>query len=395
MPRPFRTAIAALAALVVGVVAVAPAAAQSTTDIVRQVDLRGYATAGTVDADINELEALARDVAGDDLAVVLLESEWPEGNDLLAVDVVEFAEQEWTVLVLSPTDDGLLDVGFTSAVVDADALDQAADAAFDQPSRDPVVFARAFADGLSSAGSGGGGGGGGALIILLVIIAVVVIGFLLLRRSGKKQGARRIEDAKAELKDDIAGVANDILALGDDARVAKHAEARDHYEAGNAIYLRVDETLDTAITFDQVDDLDDDLELAAWHLDAAEALIEGDPVPDKPDTDEPWERGDGPAAASLPDPDAARPTPRAAPSPAPRPRSRSTRRRSSGGGMGSILGGVLGGVLSSGGGGGMFGGGGRSRGRGGLRTTPRSRSRNSSRPSGRRRTVRTRGRRRG
>lgn len=377
----------------VGVAALAvPASAQSASDIVDQVDARGYATAASVDADINALEDLARDSADVDLAVVVLDGQWPSGNDLLAIEVVELAEQEWTVLVVSPVGDQL-DAGYASAVVDVDVVEAAADAAFAQSSRDPVVFARAFAGGLSGAGAASGGSGGsgaGLLIVVLVIVVVVVVGWWLLRRSGKKQGSRRIEDAKAELRDDIAGVANDILALGDEARLADHAEARQHFEAGNALYLRVDGALDRASTFDQVDDLDDDLEMAAWHLDAAEALIDGNPVPDQPDTTEPWERGDGPAAAQLPDPSVARPAPQSAPRPAPP----TSVPRSGGGGLGSVLGGVLGGVLSTGGGG-ILGGGGRSRGRGGLRTTPRSRRRSGSRPSTRRRTARSRGRRRG
>lgn len=400
MIRPTRLLVASLTSLLVLLAGALGAGAQSASDLVSQVDARGYATSGDVDADVNELEDLARDVADVDLAVVLLDQEWPGGNDLLAVEVVETAEEEWTVLVLSPAGD-LLDAGYSSALVDVDDLDRAADAAFDQPSRDPIVFARAFADGLPE-GGGGDGGSGGFLIVIVVIVVVLGVGFWLLRRAGRKQGARRIEEAKAELRDDIAGVANDILELGERADLAGNAEARDHFEAGNAIYLQVDETMADATTFDAVDDLDDDLELAAWHLDAAEALLDGETVPDRPDTREPWERGDEPAAASLPDPPRVDPATPPRPPPAPAPAQR--RGGSGGGGLGAVLGGVLGGVLSTGGGGPL--GGGRRRGGGGLRPVPRSRRRTSSRPSSRRRSSsrrsssrrrssRSRGRRRG
>ena len=391
--RSLRFALLSLVCLLVGLVGAGPAAAQSSFDVVEQVDARGYATVGDVDVGVNELEDLARDLRDDDIAVVLLETEWPGGNDLLAIEVVELAEEEWTVLVLSPFEDQL-DVGAASATVGSDRIDDALDAAFDQPSRDPIVFARAFADGLEAAGSSGGGGSGGFLIVLLVIVVVVGVGLWLLSKRGKKQGARRIEDAKGELRDDIAGVANDILELGDRADIATNDEASGHFQTANAIYLQVDEALPDASTFDAVDDLDDDLELAAWHLDTAEAIVDGTPRPEKPDQNEPWEGDDRPAASSLPDPPPTQ-APRPPSSPAPRPRSRSGGMLGGGGGGGlgtAVLGGVLGSVLG--------GGGRRGRSRGGLRTTPRNRRSSSRGASSRRRSTprrssKGRGRRRG
>ena len=363
-----------------------PAAAQDATDVVAQVDARGYATVGDVEVDVNELEDLAGDLRPDDVAVVVLDGEWPGGNDLLAGDVVERAEAEWTVLVLSPFGPDQLDVGASSATVGDDTIDAAFDAAFDQSSRDPIDFARTFANGLSDAG--GGGGGIGFLVVVLVIVVVVVAGLWLLSRRGKRQGARRIDDAKGELRDDIAGVANDILQLGDRADVAADEEALGHFQPANELYLRVDGALPGASTFDEVDDLDDELELAAWHLDTAEAIVDGTTRPDKPDFDEPWEGDARPAAESLPNPPRVQDPP-AAPRPRPAPR------QSSGGGSGlgtAILGGMLGSVLG--------GGGGRGRSRGGLRTVPRSRrssgrSASPRRRSTPRRSAKGRGRRRG
>ncbi len=387
--RSLRFALLGLACLLVGLLGVGPAAGQSSSDVVAQIDARGYATVGDVDVGVNDLEDLARDLRDDDVAVVVLDAEWPGGNDLLAGEVVELAEAEWTVLVLSPFGEQL-DVGASSATVGSESIDDAFDAAFGQSSRDPIVFARAFADGLDGAGSSGGGGSS-FLIVLLVIVVVVGVGLWLLSRRGKQRGARRIEDAKGELRDDIAGVANDILQLGDRADIAASEEASDHFQTANAIYLQVDKALPSASTFDAVDDLDDDLELAAWHLDTAEAIVDGTPRPEKPDQDEPWEGDDRPAASSLPNPprSAAPPPP---PRPAPRPRPSGGGMLGGGGsGLGTaVLGGMLGSVL----------GGGRGRSRGGLRTTPRnrrssSRGASSRRRSTPRRSAKGRGRRRG
>ena len=387
--RSLRSALLCLTCLLVGLVGAGTAAAQSSTDVVDQVDARGYATVGEVDVGVNELEDLARDLRDDDVAVVVLDAEWPGGNDLLAADVVELAEDEWTVLVLSPFEDEL-DAGANSANVGSDRIDEAFDAAFARSSRDPVEFARAFADGLGDATATGGGGSGSFLVVLLVVVVVVGVGLWLLSRSGKKQGARRIEDAKGELRDDIAGVANDILELGDRADIAANDEASEHFQTANAIYLRVDKALPGAATFDAVDDLDDDLELAAWHLDTAEAIVDGTPRPEKPDQDDPWEGDDRPAASTLPNPPPVEP-----PRPRPAPRSRPSSSGGMLGGGGGLGTAVLGGVLGS-----VLGGGGRGRSRGGLRTIPRNRRSSSRGASSRRRSTprrssKGRGRRRG
>lgn len=419
-----------ISALVIAVALAVPTqvAAQSSADVVEQVDVRGYATETGVAVDVNRLDQTARDLNADGVALVLLASEFANGNDILAVDVVELAEREWTVLVLSPAGSGSLDIGYASATLAFDRLDAAADAALAQSSRDPLDFATAFAADLGGAGSSGSAssdssGGGSGFLVFLIIIVVIGLGLFLWSRRSKSDVKGKVEAAKGELNDDLAAVANDILALGERAGLDADSEASEHFRTANEIYLEVDEGLAKATTLDAVDDLDDALELAGWHLDVSEAILDGDPIPEKPRTEEVWEMDSGPAASSLPGDGrgGSRQAPRRAPAPAGRAElptqfPRPAPRRRGGGGLGSILGGMLGGVLSSGGlsGGGSRGrrsrrggiggiggdislGGPRGRSGGGLRPAPRSRPSGGSarRPSTRRRSAAGRGRRRG
>ncbi len=408
-----------------GVVGLAgPAAAQSLSELVDQLDARGYAVAPGVDVDVNRLEQAARQLVADDVVVAALDEPWAGGNYLLAVDLVERLVEERTVLVDSPVGDGSGDVelGAASAITDGAAIDDALDDAFAAPDDDPIAIALAFAAGLDPSVGDSAGSTLGTLALFGVIALVIAVAWWLSSRRQRARRDDRVAAARTELQDDLASVANDILALGDRAELADDPEASEHFATANEQYLRVDAGVASAQTFDQIDDLDDELELAAWHLDVVEARLDGEEPPPEPDTRDAWEHGDGPAAASLPGGAPAASEPRAARPPVARTSGglgglgglggfglgrRRRRPMSMGGGMGGLLGGIVGGMIAGGGrrryGGGF--GGGYGRGGGGLRPAPR-RTRRRSAPSRRRpsaarrsssvrRSSRGRGRRRG
>ncbi|MCG8449379.1 MAG: hypothetical protein MI725_07360, partial [Pirellulales bacterium] len=132
----------------------------------------------------------------------------------------------------------------------------------------------------------GGDGGGGGLVILLVIVGVLVLVVFLVVRSSKKRSEKRaadeLEAARAEVKSQLDAMANDILELADRVRVAEAEAAQDHYEAASATYTEASDAYENAQSFEDFEKLFTKLDTATWQLDAAEALVEGKPVPDKP-----------------------------------------------------------------------------------------------------------------
>ncbi|MEM7091360.1 MAG: hypothetical protein AAF567_00045 [Actinomycetota bacterium] len=180
------------------------------------------------------------------------------------------------------------------------------------------------------------------------------------RRRRKKAEEARVESA-AELRDalqtEIDELANDVIVLSGPVDLSEDEQAVEHYRAATATYTAISEEipdldgLDVG-DFDALHDLGVRVAHARWQMDAAEAIIDGEPIPDKPEVEPPPE----------PEPGKTRPAPAALPpqvrSRAPRPRTRSTgRRRSGGGGLLDIL--IGAGMANSGRrrrGGGMFGG---------------------------------------
>ncbi len=381
-----RLTLLVLVALVT-VVAPVAAGAQSVDELAGQVESRGYAVGDGSAVDFEDLERLVAD--HDDVFPVSLGIDLDGGPDLLAGDILDRISRRGTVVVLTPSE-----VGAASSTCSNDDLNDAQDAASGRGLND-ADFARVFADDLDcgGAGLGGTGDGGGSSPIglgLLALIALVVLGGFWWWRNRQQREATEVSVAKvkAELAEDLDDVANEILQMADPVSLADDDAADEHYRSANALFLEVQEGWDSADTIDELDDIDDELDLAAWHLDAAQAILDGSPVPPRPDTKQPWERSARPAAQ-----DTTGTLPRNLPRP-PQPRGRygyPVRSSRVGGGFGGgLLGGIVGGMLGAGlGGGGM-----------GIPGLPRRRygggystSRRRSRPMAR--TRRTRGRSRG
>jgi hypothetical protein len=109
-------------------------------------------------------------------------------------------------------------------------------------------------------------------------------------RRGKNQSvnaaAEQMAKARGVVQKQVDAVANDILDLEDEVRVANNAEIDEFYNAASATYRTITERLQQAETPAALVDLSNDLDVAIWQLDCAEALLDGKPKPPRPERKE-------------------------------------------------------------------------------------------------------------
>ncbi len=357
----------------------APALAADAEDVATVVaDTGVYVEVGAT-ADSAQVGRLVSSVRaeGERVSYVALADEPVAGATTFA-DAIYDRLGEGVVVVVAPLSVGWS--GATEVFTDVE-LDAALDASLDgQTDGEVLELFTATLLGTAPAASApepvstSSGGGGGAWIWLLVI--AVGIGLFVFWRSRRNtnKGPRldpRLAEAKQQVQSQIDAVANDIIDMEDEVRLADNQQADDYYEQAGLTYGDVTDAFGAANTPEALLDLSNKLDVAIWQLDSAEAVLDGKPAPPRPEpkrlpTSEPAAPAGGPQSApgttsSLP----------------PRPDySRRPTRRSSptGGGLLEILIGVAGSMMAgTARGGGMLGGlGGSARSSRGTRvSTPR------------------------
>lgn len=381
----------AVALMLMGLVAmVPPAQAQSVGQIVDALESDGYYIEPGAEGDDGDFADLVQfaDNSDDLWYFVSLSSAVGDG---FAIDLADELSPSGNVVVYHPDDEGFVVAKFESPYSEA-TEDAALAATFDLDWDTPDEFMRdlvevidsgEFASAGSSSSSGSSGAavdrdsgsqsssssGGSGFPWLIVIIPVVLIGGFIWYSGRKKKQAKRDSDVetaakiRAEIQTELDELANDVLVLSGPIDLSDKPEAVRYYREASARYIAIS---------DDIEDIDDLKELetadlrelselgasvahARWQMDAAEAILDGEPIPEKP-------KVEPPPAPKLPPPNASFPKTQL-PQRAPRPRvSYSSSRRRSGGGLLDILiagAGMLG--SSRGSGGGMFGGSSRSR----------------------------------
>jgi hypothetical protein len=124
---------------------------------------------------------------------------------------------------------------------------------------------------------------------MIVLGAVAYFGFRMWRNSqdDEEVAVRRSAEAKREIEAQMAVVANQILEVSDRPDLAGHREATGHFRQASDIFRSAEDRLESATTASALAALADDLDDARWELAAAEALLEGRPVPDRPEDEHP------------------------------------------------------------------------------------------------------------
>ncbi len=415
------TAVAASVLLAFFSLALSPAAmAQDLDLIVNDLEDDGFYIEPGGDGDTSDFQALVRETAGADDEWYFVSMAGPVEADF-ADSLRDRVRPTGNVLVYFFDNDDFLNVQLASN--ESETIEDQALISFD---RDDWVTPDEFMDdvvrdfdrltvttstssgttttGGSATGSGTASGsddGGGSVWPWFVGIGAAIGGGVWWsgRRKKKKAAEDQLEAAekiRAELQTELDELANDVIVLSGPVDLSENETAIGYYREATATYTSIS---------DEIPDLDElanaDLralsELGArvvqarWQMDAAEAIIGGDPIPEKPEIEPP---PPPPEQAKAPTPS---PAPRIPPQiqhRQPRPRTPYSRsRRSSGGGLLDILiagsgmlggrrgGGTFGRSSRGGRSGGMFGGG-SSYNPGPARSRNTSRSRGSSPRSG-------------
>ncbi|MEX2280847.1 MAG: hypothetical protein WEA76_12275 [Acidimicrobiia bacterium] len=272
-----------------------PVAAQAQDDVSDELELRRYYIGQGADISIDEMEDLVDRFEG--FGFVALGATPDGGADLLADRLRGGAPSVETIVVLTADE-----AGSASAVYDDDALDEAFDVAFattgDTYLRDFEQVASALVSHTGTPPPGPdetippvtpAGEGRIPVVWLLVAGAVAYFGYRMWRNSKDDDRAvgRRFAEAKREIEAQVAVVADQILELSDRPDLPAHTEATAHFRAASEVFRSAEERLAEATTTADFEALADDLDDARWELAAADALLDGHPVPDKPEDDHP------------------------------------------------------------------------------------------------------------
>jgi hypothetical protein len=152
--------------------------------------------------------------------------------------------------------------------------------------------------GLPGGPSGDSGGepppsessGGGFPIGTILFVALIGGIWWILRRNKRRRTEmveNRIETARAEIREQMSVIANEILEFSDRIDQDQHPEAVAHYRRASEVFKDAEERMEKARTEAELESLSDELDDARWEMAAADAIVEGRPVPPKPEAEKP------------------------------------------------------------------------------------------------------------
>ena len=297
--------VGAIAALALLVLTPALAAAQPTFEEIADALQRDglYVEVGA-DADADELASALDGI--DEVVVVVLAEDESTGADELSEALRDLTGLDASVLVITP---GEVAVSSASSRYSDAELDAALDASLDAfdagasttgavvaftdelkltpTAAAPTPVAASSGTGDSGTTSGGGGGLGGFLIFFLVIAAIIGGLFWWSKRRANKIDTAEVDRAKSEIRAQLEQVAHDIVEHEHTIDLADNEQAVDHYRDASATYKRVAEEVEQTENLHDLAEMNDDVDIARWQLEAALALAEGRDVPPRPEPDKP------------------------------------------------------------------------------------------------------------
>ena len=228
--------------------------------------------------------------AGFRVMIVLLDTDPSGGVTTFAAAVLDRVG-EGTVLVLSENQDGAESTEFSQAQIEA-----ALDAGFEAGGGD-AGYVDAFVDELvgvsapvttvasGSSTSDSGGGGAGFLTFILIVAGLVAVVWWLIRRSRKQSEASaldRVQEARSEIQGQLDVMANTILEISDQVSASSTRDDNAYLEQASATFTEASDSFESADEMSKLEALSDRLDEARWQLDAAAAIADGKPAPEKP-----------------------------------------------------------------------------------------------------------------
>ena len=283
-----------LLTVVLGANAAVAADAGSVADAAAETGFYFDSGVSISEADATEIVSAARN-NGSRFYLIVLDDTPPGGNTTFAEAVFdELGLAAGTVLAISPDDVGWVSEGegFTEADLFA-----AADSAIEAGGSD-AEFAANFVVALlgspvpattaapSAAAGDSGGGGSGFLWFIVIIVGIGLFFFWLARRSRMQTvnaAAEQMARARAAVQKQVDAVANDLLDMEDEVRVANIDEVDEFYNNAGETYRDVTERLQTVETPQDLLEISKELDGAIWQLDCAEALLDGKSTPPRPE----------------------------------------------------------------------------------------------------------------
>jgi len=266
--------------ILLSLVAVAFVAAATPAQVAAVVAQDGYFIeqgADATDAVVADAVAEAR-FDGGALSVVVLANEPPSGATTFADAVLDgLPSRAGTVLVVGPETVGWASSGdkWTN-----DQLDAALDASLSGATSDDLVTL--FVEALLSPPSSGVSG----VLVLFGIVLAVGGAFALFAfrasRAQRTRAATQVEKLRATAQLQIDAIANDILDLEDEVRLSGNDRAQELFSTAVGTYTTASDRLATMTSGRAIVDLNTELDVAVWHLDTVEAILDGKPLPEKP-----------------------------------------------------------------------------------------------------------------
>jgi hypothetical protein len=271
-----------------------PAAAQTPDEVAAEVGDRGFWIDEGLPAEESRISAAvtAAGNAGVRLMVVLLQGD-PAGGATTFADAVLDRVGNGTVLVLSAGQEGMVSSGeFTQ-----EQIDEALNAGYAAGGGD-VGYVNAVVRSLTGTtpvdpglddGTEGGGSKTGLIVLLVLLGGLVLVVIWVVRRQGKATAAgrqRSIEEARREIKSQLDAMANTILEISDQVSLSETREDNRYLEQASHTFTEAAESYEEATDPARLEELSDRLDEARWQLEAAAALADGQPVPEKPAPEE-------------------------------------------------------------------------------------------------------------
>jgi hypothetical protein len=289
---------AAIGVVLAPVVAGAQEVGTAATDL-RDNDVT-FEDGALTQRELDDLDAAARRLQGTDgyLKVVVLAERVNDfdGADDYAAAVRDDLGGRGRVMVISPDE-----VAVVSNVDPGDETRRAEAVAADKlnggGSLATAVVNAAGALGIAggsttTTGDDGGGGGFPWGLVLLIALPILLLGFLWW--AARKQRARAAAVSAADLgageakvRDAVDVVANGLLELSD--RVDQpdtSEEARHAFRQGAELFTTTQDELEQADTSAELEAVYPKVVEAGWHIATTRALLDGQPVPAKPEPEE-------------------------------------------------------------------------------------------------------------
>lgn len=217
---------------------------------------------------------------GGRLYIVVLADEPPGGATTFADSVLDDLGQGY-VLTVAPETVGYAGDG---GLWTFDQMDRAVDASLEGSSDDEVIrlFIGELAPGAGPTPTdpGTGSGGSGWVWLLVLVGGGLLVFWLISRRGAGGPDLTRVKDLAREK---LNQVANDIIELEDEVLLSEDTRVKEHYQRASQTYSTAMASVEGATTAQDLVTVSASLDEAIWELDAAEALLDGKPVPPKPD----------------------------------------------------------------------------------------------------------------